>query len=66
MIRRLWRWLIDDDRDAFLRESASLMADQMRKLTDQQQADLFATAPEVWWHANRVAACVDLRAKAGR
>ncbi|MGA4989927.1 hypothetical protein [Nonomuraea bangladeshensis] len=61
MIRRFWSWLLDDDPDRFLRESAADLAESMRGLSDEQCADLFNRYPEFWWQASRVRACVDVR-----
>lgn len=61
MIRRFWRWFADDDPDRPLRESAALLAAEIHKLSVEQQADLFARYGPLWWQANRVAACVDMR-----
>lgn len=66
MIRRLWRWLIDDDPDQFLRESAAELAATMRDLTDEQCVDLHSRYPQFWWQANRVAACVAMRSRESR
>lgn len=62
MIRRFWRWLIEDDRAEFLRESARLLAVEIHRLSDEQQRDLFTRYPQLWWHVNRVAACVEMQA----
>jgi hypothetical protein len=61
VIRRFWRWLIEDDRTDLLRESARLLAAEIHKLDDEQQHDLYARYPYFWWHVNRVAACVEMQ-----
>jgi hypothetical protein len=61
VIRRFWRWFIDDDPDLPLRESAALLATEVHKMSLEQQADLFNRYGQLWWQVNRVAACVDMR-----
>ncbi|MEV0994619.1 hypothetical protein [Nonomuraea sp. NPDC050202] len=62
MIRRLWRWLVEDGDHAILHQTAADLAGEIRKLTDEQQRNLFSRYTQFWWQANRVAACVDVRA----
>jgi hypothetical protein len=57
---------VEDDDHALLRQAAADLAAEIRKLTDDQQRDLFARYTQFWWQANRVAACVDVRAGESR
>ena len=61
MIRRFWRWFIEDDRADVLYESARFLAAEIRNLDDEQQRDLLARYPHFWWQANRVAVCVEMQ-----
>src|SRR5690606_13383385 len=60
VLRRLWRWLTAADDDLLLRRSAVDLAAEVRRLSAGQQAELAAGCPELWWHVNRVVACVEM------